>query len=251
MVAQKSYTEAATQLGAGYLKAKSQSVFGDKSAQAYDQDLAVQRLMQGVEALDPGRIDNGVGNVREALLRMKEQRKNKEYIDLLLVIQLEQRLAWINARLEELDEQSEALNDTIDDLESGDLIVGEDGRLLNEEAERAVQEYEAKYGVVVDRNDPEALRAVLEKVKEEQMALLAEEARAQERYRELTQETTVPETQQGRDIVAEGAIGPRGELSTQFAEASLGRDTEPVTQNLQTKPDILVDNGIGFNAPGL
>lgn len=124
--------------------------------------------------------DTGMGG--SAGKEDEEKKKRQEEWDRLFWMQQElaRRLQEIDWKIEEIDKQIhdtkehmsaldrekaelEELRGIFDDHLSGKkpLKVGADGKLENEKAEKALQDYERRTGRKVDRNNPEELKAAI------------------------------------------------------------------------------------------
>ncbi len=137
--------------------------------------------------------DTGMGG--SAGKEDEEKKKRQEEWDRLFWMQQElaRRLQEIDWKIEEIDKQIhdtkehmsaldrekaelEELRGIFDDHLSGKkpLKVGADGKLENEKAEKALQDYERRTGRKVDRNNPEELAAAVREIKAEERIRLQE-----------------------------------------------------------------------------
>jgi hypothetical protein len=131
------------------------------------------------DAANPGFLLNGAqATMRHARTEKVEQRRrddDRRHVIALVLSQIEARnrqIAENLQRLEELDRQETALNRHLARLRSGGgHELDEHGKLRDEEAERAVREYEDRYGVSVDRNDADQIALILQSIRDQQIQL--------------------------------------------------------------------------------
>jgi len=131
----------------------------------------------------------------------EDQRKDSTAL-LLLINEIQDQLTELTAEYQRYDEAGNALDDFIAALESGEAPeLNEDGSLKNEKAEALIREYEEKFGVAVDRTDPEALKAVAEYIKEKKNEL-AQEVDEQNAVKEKATEMLTPHMREASGVVA-------------------------------------------------
>jgi chromosome segregation ATPase len=132
--------------------------------------------------------------------RRDQEKRRKEQIDRILLMQINQRIAEIDARLGELYDIRDQITAEIEGLERGigvldgalgrlrageELERNEDGSLADEELEAQIRAYERRMGREIDRDDPDALIAAI-MAQREYMDRQLDDARR--RHRENTDE---------------------------------------------------------------
>ncbi len=189
--------------------------------------------------------------------RKKREADQREVIEQ-IIAQIEARnreIAENLARLEELDAQEAALNDQIARLQRGEQLERDaDGHLKNKDAEKAIREYEERYGVKVDRTDAAQLAIILRGVRDEQQKVRRDNEtliEANERDRQLA-------IRMGADPASISATvtkleqSAEGQRSVDKATAEMGDDTnrrqvaETITSDHKSR-DFAVD---GLNKNG-
>ena len=144
----------------------------------------------GDGAAHAGIIDNGTGVQRRnaELERQSREKDNREKIDRILLLQINERLAEIDSRLGELYEEQARLEQEISEHETAIAILdaaidglenceppalNEDGTLQNGRLEDELSAYERRTGQKIDRHDPEALHDALKAQRAHREAELA------------------------------------------------------------------------------
>lgn len=206
------YERAAKELDTEYLGSSFEAA---KELDIITQNYAVSGLMgnMGVESI--GRVASGTGAaavVQDKKHQEEKQKSNDQYSRVVFALE---------AQAIELRRQVNALEDVIEAMERGEVVVGEDGRLLNETAEAAVQAYEEEHGVTIDRNDPDQVGAVLAAQKEELEVTKSKLEAADERDLSASSEKVA---------AIEDRLGIQSDvdLTGDFNKAFSGVDEEPI-----------------------
>lgn len=119
--------------------------------------------MDTAKAASTGKRSTGAGmNSHVEETRRKDAARQKDKTDLQLQLdamraELQNELTGLNARLDDIGDMRAG----IEDVFNNGYDVGEDGRISNEQAEKALQEYEERTGQSVDRNDEAVVMAAL------------------------------------------------------------------------------------------
>lgn len=127
-----------------------------------------------------GRRTTGSGASRkQQQLAVEGQKKHRELTEMqMLLIALHDELEQIEVRRTEIN----AMRDGIEDVFTNGYEVGSDGQITNEQAEKALREYETRTGQTIDRGDETAVLAALQ---DQWEAFEREEARMNKRAAEI------------------------------------------------------------------
>ncbi|MCD1624031.1 hypothetical protein [Citromicrobium bathyomarinum] len=97
--------------------------------------------------------------------REKAQRSYRDQLLLLTLHRYQERIDWHKGEIAKIEQDKELVQDHLDKLESGEKPeLNEDGSLKDQELEATISAYEKKYGITVDRDDPDAIRGLLQRM---------------------------------------------------------------------------------------
>ncbi|KPM17708.1 hypothetical protein [Citromicrobium sp. WPS32] len=131
-------------------------------------------LIRLAEQVDAGQVrDLGVAVpsaelVRKSLEQQEKERKERIQRDQLLLLQLQRidrQIAWHQGEIEKLQSDKGAIQSYLQKLESGEKPdLNPDGSLKDAALEEKIKSYEEKYGIKVDRSDPDAIRDLIRRM---------------------------------------------------------------------------------------
>jgi hypothetical protein len=115
--------------------------------------------------LSPEKLSVLLSPIQQSQQAQAEEEKQRKERD--AEFWLRQMLGDINARIADIDrqlgvlaEERTALREVMDALARGEDVTNEDGTLRNAKAEEPVQNFEKKFGIHIDRNNPADLAKV-------------------------------------------------------------------------------------------
>jgi hypothetical protein len=176
------------------------------------------------------------GNSLAARKEMKEKEKAVRFA--MKMMELTLRLNEINIRLDEIDRMQQGIDRQLEAIKNGEAVeLDANGRLKDKDAEKALQEYEKKYGLNVDRSDSgavfHALSLYSQELNEENRLLTEERDDIQQELGDLRnqgQDTTVERKNllhkgivsrhQQADVQAHKAVDYKAEQSLKVEEVS-------------------------------
>ncbi|MCP1469485.1 vacuolar-type H+-ATPase subunit I/STV1 [Sphingobium sp. OAS761] len=172
------------------------------------------------DTTNPGFLLNGsaaaIHQAHVESVKRREDDKERQHVIQQIIDQIEARNRQIAENLERIDalsKQETALDRHLADLREGRKAeLDENGALRDKAAEQAVREYEKRYGVKVDRNDPDQIAIILQGIRDEKLRIIRENedlAADNERDRKLAidmgaKPESIPATVRTLETTAEG-----------------------------------------------
>jgi len=219
------------------------------------------------EAANPGFLLNGsAAAIHQAHVESVKRRaddKERQHVIQQIIDQIEARNRQIAENLKRIDalsKQESALDRHLADLREGKKAeLDENGALRDKAAEQAVRDYEKRYGVKVDRNDPDQIAIILQGIRDEKLRIIRENddlAADNERDRRLAIEPgakpeSIPATVKELNATREGQRsldtaaahleneGQRRLIAESVVKSDKDRD---MADDVLTDPDALFDD---------
>ena len=134
------------------------------------------------ETANPGFLLNGsaaaIHQAHVESVKRREDDKERQHVLQQIIDQIEARNRQIAENLKLIDalsKQESALDRHLANLREGKKAeLHENGALRDKAAEQAVRDYEKRYGVKVDRNDPDQIAIILQGIRDEKLRIIRE-----------------------------------------------------------------------------
>lgn len=127
------------------------------------EDLKLDLLGKSSEVGRVGTNAGGGNTAEREAQRKKDDKSRADAMDRAQLL-LERMRAQLDLELEQIELRRDEIGEMragIEDVFANGYEVGEDGKITNEQAEKALKEYEERTGTKVDRNDETAVLAAL------------------------------------------------------------------------------------------